>query len=374
MEKPTIFFSHSSKDRDAILPIKEKLMKVTCGVIQIFMSSDGQSIPFGNNWVHKIEEGLNNAKIMFVFVTPMSIKSGWIYFEAGFAYSKGIDVIPVGIGVDIGSIKPPLNLLQGFNITSGESLNNFVTVINKNLNLTFEPSFSEEDFKLLDNAIEEAEFLLNFDELFGIAKYTKEKSSSSSDGEKILSDVNKIQSYLDENKIEYAYQETAQKPFRRAILVRGIKIEYEVREDLREKILWSYETLNIKFSAYSFQETFLLFQNMVKLIQSDKPITLTFRIRSEYLCVLTSETLSAIIAQNPTVFSPDKAKFSVYHYCNSTIEFCGDKVTPPLIANTEPYYTLKLNFMPSEPMENIANCIRALLDVGVIRKRNSNKR
>lgn len=76
MEKPTIFFSHSSKDRDAILPIKEKLMKVTCGVIQIFMSSDGQSIPFGNNWVHKIEEGLNNAKIMFVFVTPTSIKSG----------------------------------------------------------------------------------------------------------------------------------------------------------------------------------------------------------------------------------------------------------------------------------------------------------
>ena len=113
---------------------------------------------------------------------------------------------------------------------------------------------------------------------------------------------------------------------------------------------------------------------MVKLIQSDKSITLTFRIRSEYLCVLTSETLSAIIAQNPTVFSPDKAKFSVYHYCNSTIKFCGDKVTPPLIANAEPYYTLKLNFMPSEPMENIANCIRALLDVGVIRKRNSNKR
>ena len=47
---------------------------------------------------------------------------------------------------------------------------------------------------------------------------------------------------------------------------RVLERQYEVREDLREKILWSYETLNIKFSAYSFQETFLLFQNMVKLI------------------------------------------------------------------------------------------------------------
>ena len=71
MEKPKIFFIHSAKDRNVILPIKEKLIKITSGVIQIFMSSDGQSIPFGNNWIHKIEDGLNNAKIMFVFVTPI---------------------------------------------------------------------------------------------------------------------------------------------------------------------------------------------------------------------------------------------------------------------------------------------------------------
>lgn len=39
------------------------------------------------------------AKIMFVFVTENSISSGWIYFEAGYAYSNGIQVIPVGIGL-----------------------------------------------------------------------------------------------------------------------------------------------------------------------------------------------------------------------------------------------------------------------------------
>lgn len=32
MEKPTIFFSHSAKDRNVILPIKEKLIKITSGV------------------------------------------------------------------------------------------------------------------------------------------------------------------------------------------------------------------------------------------------------------------------------------------------------------------------------------------------------
>lgn len=54
MEKPTIFFSHSSKNRDLILPIKNKLTKITSGTMEIFMSSDGQSIPLGRNCVSKI--------------------------------------------------------------------------------------------------------------------------------------------------------------------------------------------------------------------------------------------------------------------------------------------------------------------------------
>lgn len=111
MGKPTIFFSHSSKDKEIVQSVKNKLDKATGGVMDIFMSSDGQSIPFGTNWIHKVEEGLKSATIMFVFVTENSVSSGWIYFEAGYAYSKGIQVIPVGIGVDIGALKAPLNLL-----------------------------------------------------------------------------------------------------------------------------------------------------------------------------------------------------------------------------------------------------------------------
>ena len=129
MGKPTIFFSHSSKDKEIVQSVKNKLDKATGGVMDIFMSSDGQSIPFGTNWIHKVEEGLKSATIMFVFVTENSVSSGWIYFEAGYAYSKGIQVIPVGIGVDIGALKAPLNLLQGFNILFEDSLNNFITII-----------------------------------------------------------------------------------------------------------------------------------------------------------------------------------------------------------------------------------------------------
>ena len=102
MSKPTIFFSHFSKDKEIVLKIKNKLMKFTSNTIEIFQSSDGESIPFGTNWIHKVEDGLKNSKVMFVFITENSISSGWIYFEAGFAYSKGIHVIPVGLGINVG--------------------------------------------------------------------------------------------------------------------------------------------------------------------------------------------------------------------------------------------------------------------------------
>jgi hypothetical protein len=148
MEKPVIFFSHSSKDKEYLLTLKNKLLTKTSNTIEIFHSSDGESIPFGNNWLHKIEEKLMNSKIMFVFISPNSVRSNWIYFESGFSYSKGIKVIPIGIdGIDIGKLAPPINLLQGFNIYSHEGLNNLIAIINKEFSNSFIDDFTNDDYE-----------------------------------------------------------------------------------------------------------------------------------------------------------------------------------------------------------------------------------
>ncbi|MBL1376648.1 toll/interleukin-1 receptor domain-containing protein [Zobellella iuensis] len=147
MEKPTIFFSHSSADKDYISYLHKKVSATTAKTVEIFQSSDGQSIPFGNNWVHKIEENLHKAKVMFVFVSPTSLSSSWIYFESGFAYSRGVKVIPIGIkGVDVGGLRPPLNLLQGFNINSENGMNNIITVLNREFGCEYSESYTEYDF------------------------------------------------------------------------------------------------------------------------------------------------------------------------------------------------------------------------------------
>ena len=103
----------------------------TGGSIDVFLSSDGQSIPFGRNWVHSVEQALNDAKLMVVFVTPNSLRSNWLHFESGYAYSKNIRVVPVGIGIDLATVGAPLNLLQGFNITSEAGLKNLNSVVNE---------------------------------------------------------------------------------------------------------------------------------------------------------------------------------------------------------------------------------------------------
>ena len=93
MIKPTVFFSHSSKDQKVISKLKEQLVKKTGNSIDFFSSSDGQSVSFGKNWVHSVEKALSESSIMFVFLTPNSIHSNWIYFESGFSYSKGIGYV-----------------------------------------------------------------------------------------------------------------------------------------------------------------------------------------------------------------------------------------------------------------------------------------
>jgi len=148
--KPIVFFSHSSKDKILLNKLKESVLAKTNHAIEFFLSSDGQSIPFGKNWIYTIEKALHDTSLMFVFLSPNSIHSNWIYFESGYSYSKNIEVVPIGIlGIDLNQIKPPLNLLQGFNITSHDGLNNLIKTINDKFSLSCPLNYSSEDYSSL---------------------------------------------------------------------------------------------------------------------------------------------------------------------------------------------------------------------------------
>lgn len=146
-DKPTIFFSHSSKDADCLARLKAAFENKTGATFEVFLSSDGQSIPFGRNWVHRVQEALENARLMIVFVTPSSLNSEWIFFETGYVYAKGIRVVPVGfLGVDLYKVSPPLGLLQGFNISSRDGLNNLIALVNEVFDHRHPEQFTGDDY------------------------------------------------------------------------------------------------------------------------------------------------------------------------------------------------------------------------------------
>ena len=148
MPKPIIFFSHSSIDAQPISRLKQSFLNVTGGSIEAFLSTDGQSIPLGRNWVHRVEEALDNSQLMIVFVSPAALRSSWIFFESGFAYAKKIRVVPVGfLGVDLSQLPPPLSLLQGFNIKSEEGLNNIIALANEMFGHSHAGSFTASDYQ-----------------------------------------------------------------------------------------------------------------------------------------------------------------------------------------------------------------------------------
>ena len=161
MEKPIVFLSHSSRDKVPLAALKELLDRRAAGSLEFFLSSDGQSIRLGSNWVVRISDALEKAKVMFLFLSAQSADSKWIHFEAGSAYANDIRVVPVCLpGMDLNRVSAPLNLLQGFNLHSADALGNLARTCNEVFQLRMDERFSKDDFSAIftDQAAAEESF------------------------------------------------------------------------------------------------------------------------------------------------------------------------------------------------------------------------
>lgn len=372
MGKPTLFFSHSSKDKDTILLIKSKLDSATGGVMDIFMSSDGQSIPFGTNWIHRIEEGLQAAKIMFVFVTENSISSGWIYFEAGYAYSKGIQVIPVGIGVDIGSLKAPLNLLQGYNISSEDSLNNFITIVNRTFDYHFSNVFEYTDYiEVIKNLSTEAFNTVKFENVVDKAECII-YGEQTIDGKSVKYDIDKffndIVGYLEDNHISYSKDDKYHSERTVCVVASGVKIVYrkEVQQTSANRNTYN-DCARISFSVspYNFLKAFTLLKHFFQLFEEKEGSYLRLHLKDNYNYIITAEDGSSIIT-NHSEFDVDKTHIGGY-VCNDLgLKFYIFDMNAHG-RNQKPDYVVSVVFDKIDvKTENIIALVNKLYDIGFI--------
>lgn len=377
MSKPTLFFSHSSKDKDMVLAIKNKVMKYTSGTLEIFQSSDGESIPFGTNWIHKVEEGLKEAKVMFVFITEQSISSGWIYFEAGYAYSKDVHVIPVGIGVSVGDLKAPLNLLQGFNITSADSLNNFLTIINREFNYSFPAQFTDDDFnEIVSYSPGSKTTHMQFDDIVKSINYQLLAEYSDGEGGKVQYDIatyfEKIVQYLNDNSIPYSLTDPYRQQYRKCIIVQGLRIIFEASSDPKQNINGRTERVGqiiVNISPMNFERSFDLYQKLSSLLNEKNRFYLHIRLNESYAFVTSDVNMAALLSAVPEWCSFSKDEVGVFECNESDVHFCiwdHNMYEPRKGAD----YVLNINYDTNSISANdIVSVVAKLHDLNLIYKK-----
>lgn len=111
--KPLLFISHISEEKNLALKFKELIDEAFLGMIDVFVSSDENSIQMGQRWLDKVSNALKSCAVEIVICSPISVKRPWINFEAGAGWVRDIPVIPLcHSGMNPTSLPNPLNLLQ----------------------------------------------------------------------------------------------------------------------------------------------------------------------------------------------------------------------------------------------------------------------
>ncbi|MHC6527007.1 toll/interleukin-1 receptor domain-containing protein [Vibrio proteolyticus] len=83
MNNHQLFLSHIHEEQELAVIIKEAIEEEFSGFVEVFVSSDGTSIPAGSNFLKRIEDGLVNCIGALYLISPVSVKRNWINFELG---------------------------------------------------------------------------------------------------------------------------------------------------------------------------------------------------------------------------------------------------------------------------------------------------
>lgn len=111
---PVIFISHIHEEGPIASVLRECIIEVFGDRVQVFVSSDGVSIPGGENWFDCTIDTLRRADVVLVLISSESNPRRWINFEAGVGFGTGASVVPIAIAdFTLDKLPPPLAFCHG---------------------------------------------------------------------------------------------------------------------------------------------------------------------------------------------------------------------------------------------------------------------
>lgn len=132
MNKPLVFISHITEEKDIALALKDFIRASFLGMIDIFVSSDSDDLSLGRKWLDDITESLNTCVVEIVLCSPISVKRPWINFEIGAGWIRNIEVIPLcHSGIEPSNLPVPLNMLQAGKATDASIIKRIFQTLSK---------------------------------------------------------------------------------------------------------------------------------------------------------------------------------------------------------------------------------------------------
>ncbi len=93
--RPRIFISHISEEKAPAAQLKRALTRDFLGLVDVFVSSDTESISAGEEWLQSVAKALRECAAVVILCSPESVKRPWINVEAGAAWMRDIPLVPV---------------------------------------------------------------------------------------------------------------------------------------------------------------------------------------------------------------------------------------------------------------------------------------
>jgi TIR domain len=122
MSEPA-FISHVSEEAEVAIHLKNVLQDDFLRLLKVFVSSDGESISTGKDWLQSIDAALRQSKLVMILCSPTSIRRPWIFFEAGAAWIQQIPLIPLcHAGLTPSDLPMPLSTRMAVSLAHAEGL------------------------------------------------------------------------------------------------------------------------------------------------------------------------------------------------------------------------------------------------------------
>jgi hypothetical protein len=136
MSKKRVFISHISSEAELAKCLKEYLNKHFPDLLDIFVSSDRETIKAGSNWLEEVGKALKSADVQIMLCSKESVGRPWVNFEAGAVWLRGIPLIPLcHSGMQPDDLPVPLSLLEGLECGEPKGLQKLYDAIAKKLSV-----------------------------------------------------------------------------------------------------------------------------------------------------------------------------------------------------------------------------------------------